>query len=57
MNYFVLVRPFLALALLRGSPQNLPASGLLLGVSAFAYLIMRYANALTPSSRPDAGKF
>ena len=40
MNYFVLVRPFLALALLRGSPQNLPASGLLLGVSAFAYLIM-----------------
>ena len=54
MNYFALVRPFLAIALLRGSPENLPASGLLLGMSAFAYLIVSFAAYLMRFSIPLA---
>ncbi len=54
MNYFALVRPFLAIALLRGSPENLPASGLLLGMSAFAYLMVSFAAYLMRFSIPLA---
>ena len=40
VNYYALVRPFLAIALLRAGPQELPSSNLLLGLSLAAYMLI-----------------